>query len=414
MQHLGRLAALFPLIAALALASCGGADLASRTESSSGQDVKVGEKPAPSPVPDSAAFIKLARASDCAGTRNRLFVIDQKMVFWDRADLRCADASYSQQLFGATPQEVLCTAGDSIAGPMTSCAKNYADMFATILKNLNDPDLGLAGVNKVQALAFLPKEGSAISFESVVDDAMSGVQSPKNVVIRDLAAWETLWAEHGAKRVPAPPLPKVDFSKSMLLGVFLGEGAGGCRQVGVAKVSVRADKISVDYEERDIGLATICIAVMSSPMNVVAVERSDAQVEFVNIKPVQLAFQSIDQTTRSNIDTARSVVVKDAVSWSALWIEHAGNTSPVPPVDFTRHMVAAVFSGSKPNGCHSTDIMGVYRDGNKLTVARVDWVPGEGVFCTLAIVTPAHLVKVERSDDPVEFTSQVHTIVPMK
>ncbi|MFZ3288818.1 MAG: protease complex subunit PrcB family protein [Telluria sp.] len=404
------LAAIVPLIAALLLAGCGGGSIPAAR---SAFDVT---RPAPgvvvpAPAPDTQAFVALARSQDCAATRNRLFLIDQKFVFWDRADSACYDASYARQLFGATPQTVLCANGDSIAGPMTSCTdEKYRAMFDTILKNLDDANLGLGGSSKVEAIPFLPKDGSALAFEPIAGDAASGVHSAKNVVVKDVAGWEKLWAEHTGNRMPAPAMPKIDFDQQMLLGVFLGDGPSGCRQVGVIRVGVRAGKIAVDVEERDAAPGSFCVAALGSPMNVVAVARGDAPVEFATVKPVQLAFTSIESSRRSNVVVARTDVIKDAVSWAALWSKHAANGAPAPAVDFSTNMVVAVFAGARPNGCYSTGIGAVYRVGNTINVARVDAVPGAGVICTQAIVTPAHMVQLARSDDPVEFGWQLKPI----
>lgn len=410
MTHRVPLAAIAPLIAALLLAGCGGGSVpAARSASQVTKPASGGI--VPTPAPDTQAFVALARSQDCAAARNRLFLIDQKFVFWDRADSACHDASYARQLYGATPQSVLCSNGDSVAGPMTSCTdEKYRAMFDTILKNLDDASLGLGGTSKVEAIPFLPKDGSALAFESVAEDAMSGVRSAKNVVIKDVAGWEKLWAEHTGHRVPAPAMPKIDFARQMLLGVFLGEGPGGCRRVGVIRVGVRAGKIAVDVEERDAAPGSFCVAALGSPMNVVAVARSDAPLEFTTVKPVQLAFTSIESSSRSNIVAARTDVIKDAASWATLWSKHAGNGAAAPAIDFSRNMVVAVFAGARPNGCHSTGVGAVYRVASTINVARVDSVPGQGVMCTQAIVTPAHMVQLARSDDPVEFGLQVNTI----
>ena len=69
---------------------------------------------------------------------------------------------------------------------------------------------------------------------------------------------------------------------------------------------------------------------------------------------------------------------------------------PAPQVDFSRLMVIGVFMGSRSNGCYATGIDSVVRAGGKMTVSRTDTEPGPGVICTLAIVSPAHLVVVER------------------
>jgi len=97
-------------------------------------------------------FVEMARQAGCADIRNRLFVIDQTLVFADQSG-NCADASYSQTLFGKTVGQVLCVNHDSIAGPMKNCMDpSYAALFDTILTHLDEPDLGLGSSHTVQQL----------------------------------------------------------------------------------------------------------------------------------------------------------------------------------------------------------------------------------------------------------------------
>ena len=244
---------------------------------------------------------------------------------------------------------------------------------------------------------------------TVAEDAFSGVREAKNVVVRDLDAWATLWAAHSNGRSPAPAMPLVNFSAEMVVAVFAGQSGNGCRQVRIDKVNLDAGKLVVSYEERDLQTFAVCTQALSAPMIAVTVARSDAAVEFVDIKPVQLAFRELDRTSRSLVVRPKNVVVRDAAAFAALWAEHGG-PAPVPLIDFQSHMVIGVFAGSQPNGCHSTAIDSIERAHGKVTVARTDTEPGPGVMCTLAIVYPAHIVMVERSDAPVEFTSQVKAI----
>ena len=133
---------------ATALAGCGGNNLADRL---AGQGIAVGA------MPIAADFIAKAQEATCTDTRNRLFMIDKTMVFWDRAG-SCADNAYGRTLYGATPQAVLCTLADSIAGPKIACAAARSrQMFDTIIANLDKADLGLGGGHQVEALAIPAK-----------------------------------------------------------------------------------------------------------------------------------------------------------------------------------------------------------------------------------------------------------------
>jgi hypothetical protein len=72
-------------------------------------------------APELAPFVELSRGATCSDKRNRLFVIDQALVFRDRAGNHCPDYSYSEVLYGKTVNDMLCSSNDSIAGRRTNC-----------------------------------------------------------------------------------------------------------------------------------------------------------------------------------------------------------------------------------------------------------------------------------------------------
>jgi hypothetical protein len=414
MTMFGRAMCVAPLVGALVLAGCGGGGSGTDQmhEQQAGQGIAVGEPNGSGQpgAPVTADFIKLAQEENCADVKNRLFVIDGKQVFWDRAG-KCGDNSYAQRLYGATADQVLCSASDSIAGPKTFCVDDKArELFDTIQKNLDKADLGLAG-HKVERLSFLPKSGTAIAFQTLASDTMSGVKVAKAVVIKDAAGFGKLWAEHGGNRIPAPDMPKVDFGHQMVLAVFSGQQPSLCgRSIAILRVGSDNGKLVVEYDEHEVQTVQVCAAVVTTPMHMVVVERSDAPVEFVQVKAAQLAFKTIDQSTRSAVREARNVLVKDAASWAALWAQHAGAEAALPVVDFGKQMVIGVFLGTRENGCYSTAISRVAQFGNKISVLHIDTVPGMGVLCTLQITAPAHLIVLDRSDNNVEFATEVSPV----
>lgn len=99
-----------------------------------------------------AAFITMAKESPCHQIKNKLFLIDGTLMFWDRAG-RCPDNAHEQTLFGSKPEEVLATSYDSIAGPKTDIRdEKYRALYTTIMANREAPDLGLGSSHQVQAL----------------------------------------------------------------------------------------------------------------------------------------------------------------------------------------------------------------------------------------------------------------------
>jgi hypothetical protein len=265
---------------AAALAGCGGGSsgTADRQAGQVSRGIAVGE-PAPT-APAMGDFQAMAREGICIDIRNRLFIIDGTQVLWDRAG-NCADASYEQVLYGARPADVLCSHGDSIAGPRTACLDEKSrSLFETIVKNLDKADLGLGSAHKVERFSFLPKAGTQMPFTPLVQDNFSGVLEKQNVVIKDEAAWARLWTEHSAGRNPAPPLPKIDFTQQMLVGAFAGESSSGCHSIAIPRVVAGIDSVKVEVDEREQQSFVVCAALLTHPMQIVAIERSDVPVEF--------------------------------------------------------------------------------------------------------------------------------------
>jgi len=136
------------LFAAFALAGCNSDN---PNESASTRDTSQSVKE----NIDLEPFKKLAHESSCADVNNRLFLIDNRFVFWDR-DSKCADAAYSRTLYDRKPETVLCNLMDSIAGPQRGCHGDApsANMFDTIVDNRDKPDLGLGPEHTVAPITF--------------------------------------------------------------------------------------------------------------------------------------------------------------------------------------------------------------------------------------------------------------------
>ena len=99
-----------------------------------------------------------------------------------------------------------------------------------------------------------------------------------NVVVKDAAAWARLWAQYGN---PGAPLPAVDFSKSMVLFAFYGV-ASGCDGTALAEVARVDGKLYVTSIDTPPGPGRACIAAFTARGAMVAVDRSDEPVVFIN------------------------------------------------------------------------------------------------------------------------------------
>ena len=103
---------------------------------------------------DLESFKSLARQQPCADRANRLYLIDQRLVF-HQVEGRCSDAAYSYTLYGASPSDVKCRVADSIAGRQRSCADpTLSGLFDTMVGHLSQPDLGLGSGHTVAGVPF--------------------------------------------------------------------------------------------------------------------------------------------------------------------------------------------------------------------------------------------------------------------
>ncbi|HEY1149523.1 MAG TPA: hypothetical protein VGF27_13170 [Pseudoduganella sp.] len=270
-----------PVAFALLLAACGGGNDGGMgpLQVAGVSGIAVGE-PTPAAL-NRDEFIKLARGASCSDIRNRLFIIDDKQVFWDKQG-NCPDNGYSRTLYGRTAADVQCVSNDSIAGPQTSCSNTaMRPLFDTMLQNLDKADLGLGGAHKVEQVEFLPKDGVAAT-QPLLREGFSGLTSPLNVAVRDPDSFLKLWSAHYQYRSDPPAAPKIDFTRQMVLGVFLGNRPGGCIGATIDKVEVRAGKVVAYYTERDYsGPTVLCVAAITQPMDMVVLDKIEGDVSFI-------------------------------------------------------------------------------------------------------------------------------------
>jgi len=118
-------------------------------------------------------------------------------------------------------------------------------------------------------------------------------------------------------------------------------------------------------------------------------------------------FATIAHTQYSGVTSSEQVVVRGSSELNDLWSRITVNGAPVPSVDFAALQVVGVFLGSRPNGCFDVAITRITQTPDRLVVRYRESTPLPGdSACTQAVVTPAHLVAMARSQLPVEFVAE--------
>ena len=115
-----------------------------------------------------------------------------------------------------------------------------------------------------------------VPFTTITQNDQSGVEEARQVVARTPAEWNALWKEHA----PGQPMPAVDFTKSMVIGVFLGSRPTGGYRVTISGIESESASVTVTYREERPGARDILAQMITFPHHLVRVERVAGEVKF--------------------------------------------------------------------------------------------------------------------------------------
>jgi hypothetical protein len=111
---------------------------------------------------------------------------------------------------------------------------------------------------------------------TLAGDQMSAIDSPRQSVVKTAAEFETLWRAHS----PGRPVPTVDFSRNMVLAVFLGSRPSSGFDVQITNVRRDGELLLVTWAERRPGRDQMAAQVMTAPAHLVTVPRFEGAVRF--------------------------------------------------------------------------------------------------------------------------------------
>jgi PrcB C-terminal len=106
--------------------------------------------------------------------------------------------------------------------------------------------------------------------------SQSRVDDRRQVVVRTDAEWARLWTQHNPDR----PRPAVDFSKQMVVGVFMGSRNTAGFSVEILSATDENGVLTVRYRETVPAKGAITAQVITSPYQLVTVPRTEATVKF--------------------------------------------------------------------------------------------------------------------------------------
>jgi hypothetical protein len=119
-----------------------------------------------------------------------------------------------------------------------------------------------------------------VQFSTLDKGLTSGVREPTQVVIRTRDDWAALWGRH-MQIQPAPQAPPVDFSRDMVVALFMGERPTGGHRIEITRVERTDSGLSVRYRSQAPDSGTMVSQALTQPFHLITIARDEAPVVFV-------------------------------------------------------------------------------------------------------------------------------------
>lgn len=121
----------------------------------------------------------------------------------------------------------------------------------------------------------------SVAMTTVVRAAHTALRGERTVVIRNADDWQELWREHNSVQLTTADAPAIDFERHMVVGVVLGTCPTGGHSVEIRRIEPRDGRLRVIAHHQRPAEGSIQTMVLTKPLHLVAVDRTDAEVEFV-------------------------------------------------------------------------------------------------------------------------------------
>jgi hypothetical protein len=133
----------------------------------------------------------------------------------------------------------------------------------------------------LQATAAPEKAGAPYMPRTIEKGDQSNVEDAKRVLVRSDAEWTKLWQQHSPDR----PKPAVDFSKEMVVGVFMGSRPTAGFSTAVTMTTAGNGALIVKYTETAPPPGAITAQILTFPYHLVAIAKADVKdVKFEKVE----------------------------------------------------------------------------------------------------------------------------------
>lgn len=130
-------------------------------------------------------------------------------------------------------------------------------------------------------------------------------------------------------------------------------------------------------------------------------DESKEDAPLVEKESQTLNFRSLVKSNQSSYQEEGFYVINNQEEWNNLGIVIIEDY--IIEIDFEKELVLAVFTGMRPSGGYSVEIVEIIEKEDVIEVMFEETMPSEDDMVSMEITYPEHIVKIEKIDKPFEF-----------
>ncbi len=117
--------------------------------------------------------------------------------------------------------------------------------------------------------------GDRTPYQTLANEAYSGVETKQNVVITDDKAWDKLWDDTYKIMDPKPDMPNVNFANETVVGVYLGMKSSGGYGIEVSKIIDTGKEYQVYIKETAPAKGMMSTMALTQPFHLIKFENPE-------------------------------------------------------------------------------------------------------------------------------------------
>jgi FtsZ-interacting cell division protein ZipA len=123
------------------------------------------------------------------------------------------------------------------------------------------------------------KNSKNIEFTTIAKGDDNGIEKEQNVIVTTEEKFNTLWNKTNSIEIDAPKDPKIDFSKSSVIAVYMGTKDSAGYSISIEKVSIVNNELNITVKTIEPQKNESVAAVITSPYHIVEVPFSVKNME---------------------------------------------------------------------------------------------------------------------------------------